>query len=544
MAKPLSLILNTKKGTILNIICLITFIFLLPVVYFGSTTPLTSQSIPGNIDAWFNLYILEHGYQNFIYSNGIISKFNDWMNPDFFYPIRRVLPWSDNWLILGLPYNLFRLLFNQVISYKLVLFLSIIANFFALRKLVFFGSDNKLLVNFISFVFLCSFTVLARIGHSQLTAQFFGLLSVYNLLLLINDNHKKSENYADKSLYRSVLFLILQVLTSFYTGIFYVVIWTLLAISVSFIRLKFKFENLISKTKSLFKNFLTLPRIISLLSLLTLLIFNYIPYYIRSKEKGLRDWDTVYDSLIQIPTFFYSKVGGLFTENLSPLSIDAFGSNRIPWEHSGYPGLVQFSLILLGFSLLIIRFICRREFSPHEVILASICFSIVVMVILCSKFIIFEKNIDPWFLFWKYLPGFGAIRVVTRSTSVLVLLAAPIAAYAFERVFNIFKKKYQITFTSFILVIVLFTSIPINRDFEMTSIFFDRVDQLSDKVLSNDCSVFFNQAQPGVTYDPWRSQLVGMWASLMLMCLLSVDIVDFPINWSPYVRKRSARLHR
>ena len=71
------------------------------------------QIDPG--DTLLNLYFLEHAYQHFT-SERIFNPDHYW-SPDFFWPIRDTIAWSDHLLGQSVIYGVFRSLLSPFQSY-------------------------------------------------------------------------------------------------------------------------------------------------------------------------------------------------------------------------------------------------------------------------------------------------------------------------------------------------------------------------------------------------------------------------------------------
>lgn len=559
----------SRRSSYLPLLIDLIFVIITIILTFGLNNSLNSNSLPGNIDGWFNLFVLEHGFQNMISDSGIMDRFYEWKNPDIFYPTRGTLAWSVNWIIFGSIYNFFRLWFGEIACFKTLLALCLAANFYSLKKFTLLFSKNFYICSIATFVSVCSYTSVARIGHAQLCPQFFGIMAItffYKYLF-----YKKECIESRANLYWFIVCGVFQLLSSFYAGVFYIVYASSSALAfLSFeliISLKRKesiymiiknFNKIVKTQIHLFFDYIftSFVKLSVFLMLGVLLVFNYYPYYLRAKEKGLlRDWGDVRHSLMEPYSFLYTKVGGIFVENMGPIPIEAFKTNPTPWEHSGFPGYLQYFLLSIAFVIIVLKLIMRiqtKMFALNSArmldwksIDSKILFliaSCALSFIICSKFTIFGTQMDPWYFLWKYIPGFGAIRSVTRASSTFMVLLAPAYAYSLSHIFCAFAKYKINTFiVSFVLAITVFINLPLNRDSDLTSPFFSRVNELSELVQEQDCESFFNQAQPGVVFDPWRSQLVGMWVMLKTnVPTLSGYSGDFPDMWSPYMSKEEA----
>ncbi|MEJ5166620.1 MAG: hypothetical protein WHV67_06295, partial [Thermoanaerobaculia bacterium] len=346
------------------------------------------QTDPG--DTRFNNYILEHIHQ---YLSGNLKSFS---SPQFYYPHKNNLYFSDPWIFFYPFYGIFRFFgFEYDTSFQLFMILSTILNFCLSFYLFHIIDEKKPFFNgFGSTFFSASNIRVCQVGHQQLIPNFYIILC-FIFLFLIYKNYK--ENPKKTKLY--ILFFsfssAFQALSAFY-NFFSFLLYTFLILIFLFI-LKGKEFVLFFK-----KYLITILFAFLIFGILTM------PYIKKTKkvmeEVGKRSWKEVSTMLPQYKSYLYLGKENLIYGKLN--SSKFFEDIPVKNEHRLSFGYLTFIIFLISLISL------RKNFLIFLNFLAF--FSLIIL----TFYIPFDFSF--WKIVYEFLPGASALRAVTRCNLILL----------------------------------------------------------------------------------------------------------------------------
>jgi len=382
---------------------LLFFIFLLagilalfhPTVLSGLSL---MQTDPG--DTRFNNYILEHGFQ---WMSGNPSNGNFWDLPMFF-PARNTAAYSDILLGAAPPYWLFRLVgFLPDTAFQLWMLAMGILNYSVAYWTMRRGVGLSALAS-TGGAYLFAFAALRanQMSHQQLLPQFFSMLAVYCLIMIVRNEQSPEMTSRWKPRGLIVLLfasLVLQLFAGFYLGYFLCLgLATLLGAAFFFREGRSAIGGVVRRHAA---------AIVLAVAIATVPLAWMGYHYVQGeKEVGSRKWSEV---SIMVPR-------PISWINMGPESW-LYGWTRpylgvsgmpLEWEHRLGLGLVTLAITGIGL------FRMSRETWGLIALLASLVIALIAFTYLWS--------IVPWWVIFKIAPGAGAIRAVTRI-SLLLLIA-------------------------------------------------------------------------------------------------------------------------
>lgn len=379
--------------------------------------------ISGNcLDNRFAIYILEHWYRFFQNKVAFLS-------PQMFFPIKHTLAYSDLFLIHALPFSLLRWfglnLFSAYQATVLVLnFLTYVACFLCIKN----GFNIRTAPSIIgALFFVLNSPKMNRIVHAQLQPIFIPCLAMW-LLITVWKRYGRLTSRQLFAYFSAILFLILlQCLTSYYIGWFFV-FWLFL-FSILCLFIKDARRILMTFVHKMNWYFLGLA-IVAIVALLPLAII-YIP---TAYDVGVRQYENV-ANLIPTGWSFLHMGYGNYLWGWLPLKINAISSLTYGWEHTLGMGIfATITLIVMTcWSFLHIR---KIKFNTNEErIIGFISLMIISTIIFIMIGIKLFGRYSLWYFVYCYFPGAKGIRAVGRY---MVLLALPISicfSFVFDRMF-------------------------------------------------------------------------------------------------------------
>jgi len=128
------------------------------------------QTDPG--DTLLNLYFMEHAYKHF--TSAAIVNLDHYWSPDFFWPVRDTLAWSDHLLGQATIYGIFRIGLNPFLSYLAWLVLTLWLNYISIRYacLQISPTTNPIWLSLAALVTSFSPSIIQQLGHPQLLSLF------------------------------------------------------------------------------------------------------------------------------------------------------------------------------------------------------------------------------------------------------------------------------------------------------------------------------------------------------------------------------------
>jgi hypothetical protein len=467
--------------------------------------------IPGDPnDNAFNNWVLERNYQ--LLKSGLAwTDIQKLFTTNSFWPLTNTLAWSDNWIVLTPVYALFRLLTSSGQAFTALIGLCLATNFVACYRLSGVGSQQihyRLVAALLSAFSLTSLAQLFA-SHAQLMPAFAGVLAVDTIARSFTRQEDIAEGQKltvqGEGILIGTILLLLQLAIGFYQGVFFALAGCF-TITLGFAPWE-KNKKIALNTKKLKR--LSKANILTYLAFVGLMVMNaiiYSQYYLFSKQSGARQWQEVAS---MIPTIFsYGHNHLAIPANVTiPAPIQQMDI-PVAWEHSLFPGYAFYLLLILALWL------WQRQEKAYSLSLIGGC--CLLMLAISTGIGGHDKLITAWYLLYSKIPGFAALRAVTRISIPLTLLAAPILANGLDSLERVQSKNKMGPFLVALTILYLLGNVvsPGLTSFSMQD-YKNRVNHLtaSVKAISSErhCSSFF-LASPEAA-SPER-QILAMWTSL------------------------------
>lgn len=440
---------------------------------------------PGDLgDARFNMYILEHAHKFF---TGNIENY--WSAP-FMYPEKEVITYSDNLLGSAPIYSFFRILgYDLITSFQFWVITVIALNYSTCYLFLKWLFKNRYAAVLGAFVFAFSMSLQSQMPHAQTFPRFFIPLSIWMLLLF-------AENFKPKYFLLSLLYLVLQ----FYCGIY---LGFMLSIPF-FILLAF---IIIKERKEFFKHLKNKKWLITISSIsivnLTLLGVLMIPYIRRSFNTGSNYYNSIAHSIPTFKSFLFTHPDSLLWSSLSEM-----GKNYTAYyDHLLFPGIISLlSLIILFYILFFKRKILVEVLPKHFPLLIISAFATFVIFIRIDNYSLYA--------FLKLVPGFGAMRSITRIINIELLFFGIAVAFCFILLFKNIKKWQPVLFLFAIcLLLVDNYHVESNSNKELKSYSMKRTTELKKKLSKVPVNSIFSYEPSSDYIKPYAYQVDAMLAS-------------------------------
>jgi hypothetical protein len=373
---------------------------LLAVIMFlvGSALFFRVDKIPGDLgDARFNMYVLEHGYRWLMH----LDK-SFWSAP-FFYPAHNVITYSDNHLGSFLFYSLFRILgAGRETAFQLwaitIFALNYFITWFVLRRQQF----HPIAAIGGAYLFNFGLTMATQIGHIQLAPRFMVPIAFWIALRLL-------ETGLPKYLHLLLAACAYQIYLGIYIGYFLILSLIPFCLALFLIRRQW---TAVSSFIGHAGGAVILRRCIeygvSCIAFVLTLLPLALPYYQTQQLVGHRVWEEVATMLPRWQAYLYgpdSLIWGRFTEG-SGATLPMRG------EHELFPGLLPY--------LAVIAFFCfwfRKKIDHQQ---SQVGFAMISVLLVLVVLISYWSGFSTYYFVWKWFPGAGGIRSVTRVTQVLL----------------------------------------------------------------------------------------------------------------------------
>lgn len=383
---------------------------------------------PGDLgDGRLNLYFLEHNFQ---YLTGKV--FSYW-NVPFMYPEKNVLAYSDN-LIGSAPfYCIYRFLgFNIYKSYQLWYITITILNYLCAYYFIKYVFKNNYTAIIGAFIFTFSIALQSQLTHAQTFPR-------YAIPLVFLAAYKFNETYNLKYFFNTLLLLVYQ----FYCGI-YLGLMLAIPTSIYLFWVLFKGVKVEQTIKLNVKWFLKFCLIILLnIGLLTLLMYHYLQ---RKNSPSNSHYLSVLETIPNIKSYFSSQQGSLIWDNLKNNSI----GNSAFWDHQIFTGGIS-TLCFLIFSIAVLINLFKNKFKLHK---ASNPIQLGLIGLI--TFLIFLKfNQHSFYYFIYKIPGYSAMRSITRIINIELLFFAISASYLYIHISNKIKKGHFFLFSVILSLIII-----------------------------------------------------------------------------------------
>lgn len=382
---------------------------------------------PGDLgDGRLNLYFLEHGFQF------ICGNVQSYWNAQFMHPEPNVIAYSDN-LLGTLPiYAAFRFLGLELFSayqcWYLILCLLNYAGAFILFKHLF---KNPWAAALGAFVFAFSLALFSQVSHSQTFARFPIPLAFFMAV-------KYAETLKAKYFIYTLLLLAYQIYCGIYLGF-------LLAVPLGIFLLMVLVKQCMKDIKSILNpkqiSQLVLGCVISLLLLLPLLY----PYTQRKIEPDPLHYQSIVHSIPEIQSYFISHPGTLCWNFLSnkPENMEAW------WDHQLFVGFI--ALICMLIAPIIVAYQFEKKIQNGDKMLTII---LLILTGIITGLIFLKINQHTLYQWVYYLPGFSAMRSITRIINIEILFFGLAVSYTTTTLLNKTANKNALIFSTLLILLV------------------------------------------------------------------------------------------
>lgn len=373
--------------------------------------------MPGDFgDARFNNFILENFYLH------LQGNWSEIWNPQFFYPFKYVIGFSDNHFGTAWIYSLLRTFGLQSdTSFQLWFVFGYIANYisgiYSLRKL----GLRTIGTTVGSLIFAFAIPVTANAGWAQLHYRFGIPLAI---MYWAKSLEEKNLKYA----VTATFWLVWQFYSGIYMGVFTLIALTAISLS-SITTAKTLRKTQAHKISPLsFRVLLSSKKIVKYsiieVLLLAMLIFLFFPYLrvVQIYDFG-RLWEDVSSMLPRAQSYLISDSSRLWYKL-------SYKITEIPMrqEHQLFVGIVPASLTFVGL------FVTLRH-TPN---VTSKMFAGTILLTIMATISVGAFSL--WYLFY-HLPLFSSIRAVTRIN---LMLLFPYAYFSSQAIDRMFKKRTQL----------------------------------------------------------------------------------------------------
>ena len=499
--------------------------------------------IPGDQgDAALNNWILERNLQYGL-QGGNWLNIHALFTTNSFWPESNTLAWSDNWLVLTPVYAVLRLAASPGQAFALLIALSLAANVVACHRLCRHATSHGGYRLIAACLAGFSLTVLARLGHAQLMPAFAGVLAIDAALAALS--RETATTLADPpsasitlspgsraplarltihadGVLTAVLWLLLQLAIGFYQGVFFTVASVSLLTVVLIQPLVHRGMVLAIDWSGFSRSAQRAAWLVRALAAVLLLGLNgliYRQYFLFSREVGRRSWDEVATMIPRIWSLGFNSLSHGGSVSL-PAPIQWINASTHPgafWEQSMFPGYTYALLLALGLWL----GWCGRRSDGHRwpwplSLLGQTC----LLLLMVSLGIGWREQLfTAWAILYHWIPGFSALRAVSRIGLALVLLGAPILAWTLSELHRRLGRRHMAVVLALLLVLFLASNVvrpglprfgvrPYEARVQTVS---RRVDRL---VTRKNCRAFYLSASSDSLADTLDSQIMAMWASL------------------------------
>ena len=383
---------------------------------------------PGDLgDGRLNLYFLEHGFQ---FLSGNVQSY--WDAP-FMHPEPNVIAYSDN-LLGTLPvYAAFRFVGMELFSAYQWWYLALsVLNYgcaFLLFKHLF---KNPWAAALGAFVFAFSVSMFSQVSHSQTFARFPIPLA---FLMAV----RYSEQYQVKYFCYALLLLAFQIYCGIYLGFLLAIP---LGIFLAFCLLK---GILRDRKKVLNPKHIVLLGLSSILSILVLLPLIY-PYTQRKIEPDPSHYQSIVHSIPEIQSYFISHPGTIFWNFLShsPQGMEAW------WDHQLFVGIIAFLCMAIAPILVAYQF-AKQTWNRDKMLILILLISTGII----TGLIFLKINNHTLYKWIYYLPGFSAMRSLTRIINIEILFFGLAVSYVATFMLNKKETRNVLVFSTLLMLLVL-----------------------------------------------------------------------------------------
>ena len=440
-------------------------------------------------DTLLNLYFLEHAFQHLTTSNALNPEL--FWSPDFFWPIRDTLAWSDHLLGQSMIYGSWRSIMNPAESYLAWLATTLTLNYVAIRQACQRISPRSQATWISLAALLTSFspTIIQQLGHPQLLSLFLFGPILWLCHRLINEQPHQF-TLSDWLLLGT--WLLANGFFNIYVFV-YACFGTLVSTLVHLVkRAKQNSWGIAQGTRPL-------SSFIGFTTCVALNLIIYIPYLQTLKVFGKRPSEEILINLPKISSWFYGTSQWLLPP---PITSGQQAANLITGvEQELFPG---WCFCILLAAAIITAF---RGSWPEQRSLRSWLLVIALMLI----FSISVGGISIWPLISKLIPGASSLRASSRVGMGIVLFSAPAISLAASH-WTLHKARTLETASALFALTGGLASISSQFPPSFSLSQWQREKQaVSQAVAGSDCDLFWYEWKD---QPPWRAHVLAMHVQL------------------------------
>ncbi|MBU6140866.1 MAG: hypothetical protein KGP29_04860 [Proteobacteria bacterium] len=411
---------------------------------------LVNDGLPGDLnDARFNMYVLEHFYLS------LTGQTGGFLDASFFYPLSKVILFSDNHWGTGLIYSYFRFFDAEPIeAFSFWFLVGFILNywsaFYVLRKL----ELSQLAAAMGAFLFTFALPVIAQDGHCQLIYRPF-----VPLAFLAFHYYTKSKNFYHLAVV--ALMVSLQFLISVYSGMFLVFFLIALAVVELFLVSPNKMKNLLPREFSWTRS---IPILIT--AGLLLLLFA-IPYFqVKNLYHLGRSFFEISLMLPRIQSYFLADRSNLWFADSA-----IFSQLPARWEHQMFIGIGAFLALLFLY--------LRKGLIEKKSLAQKYGYALLLMIFATLSVNGFTLYILPLLT----IPGVSSLRSVSREILVMLFPISYLVAFSIDKIRQTnFVNLSSAAITSIICFLIIIDPIFADKSISPIKEWRERIENLRTKI--------------------------------------------------------------
>jgi hypothetical protein len=440
-------------------------------------------------DTLLNLYFLEHAFQHFT-GTTTLNPDHYW-SPNFFWPIKDTMSWSDHLLGQSVIYGPIRIILDPFQSYISWLGLTLWLNYISIRHacLKISPTTNSAWLSLTALVTSFSPAIMQQLSHPQLLSLFLIGPILWLCHRLIKEN---PEDFHIADWLTLFSWLLANAFFNIYIFV-YACYGALFCVLVHIVK------RIIFTNKVIQAGGQVFSRLVILVSCVAIDVAIYFPYLKTLGTFGKRPQDEIINNLPKPTSWLFGSSQWLLTPPLTPNRIDPNWISGA--EQELFPGWGF--LILLTGALLTAFY--NRQRKDTGLGLWLIVFSLMVFGSLSIT------GLSLWPLISKVLPGANSLRASSRVAMVIVLYGAP--AITVAATYWRFRRERALEGWAALLAMLggfsgIWSMNPPSFSLEQW-----RAEQqeLSQALRSSDCNLFWYEWHD---QEPWRAHVVAMHAQL------------------------------
>ena len=447
------------------------------------------QTDPG--DTLLNHYFLEHAYQH-IRDGQILNPENFW-SPNFFWPVKDTLAWSDHLIGPAVLYGLLRTFISDPYqAYAGWLSLTLGLNYVAMRRalMAISPATTPAWLSLISLITVFSPAITIQLSHPQLLSLFLmGPILVLCNRLLTQD---PTENFRITDWLMLGFWLLCNGIFNIY--IFVYGCYGALACAIIHAARRLRSKSFIIKRG------IELPRAaIALTTAIAINLIIYTPYLNSLQTFGERPSELILENLPKPASWIFSRDQWLIPPLLS------HGQSPEGWisgaEQELFPGWL---LIILLTSTAITAF-TKEPNNSHKLKLWLLALSFLI----AGSISIMDFTLWPFIS--KALPGASSLRASSRVGMVIVLFAAPSIALASTSWITVRTLAGRLLTLLFGFGAAFSSITAVDQPFFSLKEWRKEHRLVHNALTNSDCDVFWMEWKNG---PEWRSHVQAMHAQL------------------------------